>query len=275
MTKRLVLTDWPKSDTKMNQNILNFTVYSGTKVECVDEINHVIADGQRGCDWLACINPHSYVVASRTDAFANALRSANWLVPDGIGIVVAGHILGRSVRERITGADVFEGVMKQLDTTGGSVFFLGASEKTLDLIRKKLPLDFPSIRLAGTFSPPFKPTYSETELDEMVLLIKSSRADVLWVGMTAPKQEMWILSNRHRLEVSFAGAIGAVFDFYSGQVRRSNPLFRRLGLEWLPRLLQQPRRLWRRMFISAPLFLLDVIRARFKYFFSNVEGSED
>jgi N-acetylglucosaminyldiphosphoundecaprenol N-acetyl-beta-D-mannosaminyltransferase len=85
---------------------------------------------------------------------------------------------------------------------------------------------------------------------------------MLWLAMTAPKQEKWLAEHRMDLEVSAAGAVGAAFDFFAGTVKRSPRFFRSIGLEWLPRLLQQPRRLWRRMFISAPLFLLDVYRAR-------------
>ena len=93
--------------------------------------------------------------------------------------------------------------------------------------------------------------------------INEARPDVLWVGMTAPKQEKWIYENRSGLDVKFIGPIGAVFDFYAGSVKRSHPLFQRMGLEWLPRLIRQPRRLWRRNFISNPSFLLRVALQKF------------
>jgi len=98
----------------------------------------------------------------------------------------------------------------------------------------------------------------------MISAINAARPDVLWVGMTAPKQEKWIHQNRHRLQVKFIGAIGAVIDFYTGRVKRSHPVFRKLGLEWLPRLLQEPRRLWRRMGVSAPIFVMEVVRRKMK-----------
>lgn len=246
----------------MKKNILTYSVNAGTIDSCVNNIVSTIAKGQRNCNWLACINPHSYAVAQGDRGFSNALKAANWLVPDGVGIVIAGRILSQPMEQRITGADIFSGVMTALNSTGGSVFFLGGTEKTLGLIGKKVAVDFPSVRVAGTFSPPFKPDYSGVELDEMIELVNRSGAEVLWVGMTAPKQEKWIHDNCARLNVCFAGAIGAVFDFYTGQVRRSHPVFHKFGLEWLPRLAQEPRRLWRRMFVSAPIFLLDVMRER-------------
>jgi N-acetylglucosaminyldiphosphoundecaprenol N-acetyl-beta-D-mannosaminyltransferase len=215
------------------------------------------------CAWLACFNPHSYAVSLNDSVFSKALVEADWLIPDGAGVILASKILGGQIRNRVTGSDIFYGVHDALNKIGGqSVFFFGASEKTLFEIRARMAIDFPEISVAGTYSPPFKPNYSPTELEEMINVINAAKPDVLWVGMTAPKQEKWIYENRSRLNVRFAGAIGAVFDFYSGSVRRSHPLFQQLGLEWLPRLVQQPRRLWRRMFVSAPIFLAHVIKAR-------------
>jgi len=125
-------------------------------------------------------------------------------------------------------------------------------------------VDYPQVTIAGTYSPPFKPEYTSEEKQHMVELVNESAADVLWVGMTAPKQEKWIHQLQSGLDVPFAGAIGAVFDFYTGQIKRSPAVFQKLGLEWLPRLIQEPKRLWRRMFLSAPIFLLDVAAARLR-----------
>jgi N-acetylglucosaminyldiphosphoundecaprenol N-acetyl-beta-D-mannosaminyltransferase len=246
----------------MSQDILGYAVDGDTQEEIVESVSRTLAEGARECRWLACLNPHSYAVARSDAAFASALHAAHWLIPDGIGIVLAGRVLRTPVAGRITGADIFHGVMARLNEMGGSVFFLGGSEQTLHLIREKVAEDYPRVRLVGTLSPPFKAKYTGAGLDEMIDRVNRSGAEVLWVGMTAPKQEKWIHSSRKRLEVTFAGAIGAVFDFYTGQVKRSSPSFRRLGLEWVPRLVQQPRRLWRRTFVSAPIFLFDLIRVR-------------
>jgi N-acetylglucosaminyldiphosphoundecaprenol N-acetyl-beta-D-mannosaminyltransferase len=248
----------------LQDDILGYTVKAGTVDDCVAEIAATLDAGERACRWMACLNPHSYAVARNDSVFRKALQGADWLVPDGVGILIAGRILARPLTERITGFDIFQGVLRATDHSGGSVFFLGSTEQTLSLIAEKIVKEYPNIRLAGTYSPPFKPEYDSEELDEMIEVIARSGADVLWVGMTAPKQEKWIAANRDRLQVHFAGAIGAVFDFYVGNVKRSHPVYQKLGLEWLPRLLQQPRRLWRRMLISAPIFLWDVLRARFK-----------
>ncbi|WP_374240801.1 WecB/TagA/CpsF family glycosyltransferase [Zoogloea sp.] len=246
----------------MTENMLGYMVDVRSRSKLLEDIYEKISSKERvglGALWLACINPHSYAEAKKDRHFSEALKNADWLIPDGAGVVLASRLLGGSIEERVTGSDIFFGVLECLNQKGGgSVFFMGASEETLAIIRKKIAIDYPRVRLAGTYSPPFKPSYSNEEIKNMITAINSAAPDVLWVGMTAPKQEKWIFDNRSKLNVRFIAAIGAVFDFYSGKVRRSHPVFQKMGLEWLPRLVQQPRRLWRRMLVSAPIFLWDV-----------------
>lgn len=225
----------------------------------------------RVADWLdesgparvfACANPHSLHVAESDPEFRNALLEADLLTPDGIGIVIGSKLLGGHIHDRITGHDVFEDTCELLHTHGGSVFFLGSTTEVLQKIVDRLQKDYPNLRVAGTYSPPFREEFTPQDDIEMIAAVNTSCADVLWVGMTAPKQEKWIARNVCQLDVRFIGAIGAVFDFYAGTVPRSPILFRRLGLEWLPRLLQQPGRLWRRNFVSNPAFVKRVLAAR-------------
>lgn len=244
----------------MKEDILGFQVDALSPDICVNDVFESLI-GNKNKGWLACLNPHSYAVALDDADFTNALKAADWLVPDGVGVVFASRLLGGCVKVRVTGSDVFQGVHARMNTCAGmSVFFLGASEETLSAIRERMAQDFPNVDVVGTYSPPFKPVYSDAELNDMVQTINQAKPDVLWVGMTAPKQEKWIFNNLHRLDVKFAGAVGAVFDFYVGKVKRSHPVFQRLGLEWLPRLVQQPGRLWRRMFVSAPIFVWHIVR---------------
>lgn len=246
--------------------VLGYRISVASPAECSSEVFlRALVQHPQGapCSWLACLNPHAYAVALKDSVFAAALRQSDWLIADGVGIVLASQILGGDVRQRVTGSDIFLHLQRRMNSAGGmSVFFLGSTEETLAMIRGRMAVDYPNIRIAGTYSPPFKAEFSAADQDAMIEAINGSGADVLWVGMTAPKQEKWIFENRSRLKVKFAAAVGAVFDFYTGRVKRSHPAFQHLGLEWLPRLLQQPRRLWRRMFISAPIFLADVFKAR-------------
>lgn len=244
------------------EDIVGYAVWTGGADACGDVIVQEICRGGP-IRWLACLNPHSYAVALDRPEFESALRDADWLVPDGVGIVLASRLRGGRIRERVTGSNVFHGVHQRLSARGaGRVFFLGSTEETLRSIREKMAVDYPHLQVVGTYSPPFKPEFSEAELDEMASAINAARPDVLWVGMTAPKQEIWLYRMRGRLDVRFAAAIGAVFDFYIGRIKRSHPVFQALGLEWLPRLIQEPRRLWRRMFVSAPIFVWHVVTGR-------------
>jgi N-acetylglucosaminyldiphosphoundecaprenol N-acetyl-beta-D-mannosaminyltransferase len=198
--------------------------------------------------------------------FDEAIKHADLIIPDGIGIVIASKILGGSIQDRVTGSDIFEGINSALNRENGfSVFFVGSTEKTLTKIREKMRQDFPNIKVAGTYSPPFKPELSEEDNSLIIEAIKHVRPDVLWVGMTAPKQEKWIYQNREKLDVKLVGPVGAVFDFCAGNVIRPHPFFQKMGLEWLPRFLQEPGRLWRRNLISNPKFLLGVIRHKFTH----------
>jgi N-acetylglucosaminyldiphosphoundecaprenol N-acetyl-beta-D-mannosaminyltransferase len=135
-------------------------------------------------------------------------------------------------------------------------FFLGSTDRVLEKIAAKMKREFPHVTVCGVLSPPFKEEFTEEENRQMVEHINRAAPDVLWVGMTAPKQEKWIYENRHSLEVPLLGAIGAVFDFYAGTKKRAPKWICDMGLEWLPRLLREPRRLFRRNFMSSPLFLL-------------------
>jgi len=242
--------------------IVGYPVASISRDQAIQEIMLSLSSSDSS-RYFVCANPHSLEVARKDAAFDLAIRNADMVVPDGVGIVLASKILGGSIRERVTGTDIFLGLSEALHKgKGGRYFFLGSTEQNLLKIKEKMHADFPNITVAGTYSPPFKPEFSDEDTRLMIEAINQAAPDVLWVGMTAPKQEKWIYQNKDRLNVKFIGAIGAVFDFYTGNVKRSHPAFQRLGLEWLPRLLREPRRLWRRNFVSNPSFLLRVIRQK-------------
>lgn len=241
--------------------IVGYSVCVEPISEVVNWVTHHLRTDARDCRYFACLNPHAAVVADNNKSFQNSLTCADFLTADGIGVVHASKILGGKLTGRITGMDVFDGVMGQMDAAGGgSCFFLGSTEETLQKIRARMATKYPNVAVAGTYSPPFKPEYSQAENDAMIRVINAARPDVLWVGLTAPKQEIWIHQHQDRLQVNFAGPIGAAFDFFVGNIKRVSPFWQDLGFEWLPRLLQEPRRLWRRSFVSAPRFFAMTFR---------------
>lgn len=204
------------------------------------------------------INPHSYCVSKQDKAFEKALKTSDILLPDGVGIVWAEKFLNKTIIKKIAGYDLFLFLMKQLEKEKGSVFFLGASNDTLNRIESKCKKDFPNVTFGG-YSPPYKPSFSTADSIAMCEAVNAIKPDVLFVGMTAPKQEKWVNQFKEQLQARNICAIGAVFDFYAGNIQRSSKFWINLGLEWLPRLIKEPKRLFYRNFVSTPKFILEVL----------------
>lgn len=209
---------------------------------------------------FACANPHSLVVAQTDSEFKEALTQANLVVADGVGITLTAKMIGLSIGQRITGHDYFFSLLKSMQHRGqGRVFFFGSSQQVLALLARRFVAEFPELTLCGTYSPPFG-SWSEEEDRRMTAVINEATPDVLWVGMTAPKQEKWVAANCGRLNARVIGSIGAVFDFYAGTYSRAPRWISKIGLEWAYRFILEPRRMWRRNFVSTPRFIWLVLK---------------
>jgi N-acetylglucosaminyldiphosphoundecaprenol N-acetyl-beta-D-mannosaminyltransferase len=209
---------------------------------------------------FVCANPHSLVVAQRDSNFQSALMHADRVVADGVGVSIMARLVGVQIGPRITGTDYFHAVLMALQQRGaGRIFFFGSSQRVLDLIAQRFARDFPALTLCGVYSPPFG-SWGEDQNCQMVQVINSAKPDVLWVGMTAPKQEKWVEENRHSLIVPVIASIGAVFDFYAGTYARAPEWVCQIGFEWIYRFILEPRRMWQRNCVSAPKFLWLVLR---------------
>lgn len=212
-----------------------------------------------------CANPHSLAVARSDAEFRAALQDAEMLVADGVGVCLASRLFLGVRKPRIPGSSYYLALMQALDGASARlgrkarVFFLGSSEQVLALVEARFRRDYPNIELVGTHSPPFGDWPAAID-DAMIDKINASAADVLWVGMTAPKQEKWTYRNRGRLQPRVIGCIGAVFDFYADTFPRAPEWMVRTGLEWVHRLWLNPRKMWRRTLVSGPVFLLGLIR---------------
>ena len=210
------------------------------------------------------INAHSFNTAQEDDLFAEALKNGDYLIPDGASIVKACRWLGcrSQPKERIAGWDLFEFEMGRLNERGGRCMFMGSSPRVLSLIVEKARVVYPNIEVV-TYSPPYKAEFTAEEDRAIIAAIKGADADLLWIGMTAPKQEKWTYSHWAELDIHcHVGTIGAVFDFFAGTYRRAPRWWQEHSLEWLYRLVKEPRRMWRRYVIGNPLFLLNVRRER-------------
>ena len=203
------------------------------------------------------INPHSYVTAKDDKPFFQALHDSDLLIPDGSGIVIAASFINKQSIEKIAGAQLHQFLLESMDKVSGKVFYMGASQKTLDKIHAKMKIEYPNI-IVESYSPPFKAEFSNDENQVIIDKINDFNPYVLFIGMTAPKQEKWLHTHKSKLNFTISSSIGAVFDFYAGTVERPSDFWVNINLEWLGRLIKEPKRMWRRNFISTPLFLFDM-----------------
>ena len=232
------------------------------------------------------INAHSFNTAKKDQLFADALTNGDVLIPDGVSIVKACKwIKAKSQpKERIAGWDLFFFEMNKLEesakcemlnvnledsnstfntqhsTLPKTVMFMGSSQKVLDLIVKRAAVDYPHLKVV-TYSPPYKPEFSDEDNKAIIDAINAANPDLLWIGMTAPKQEKWTYSHWNELNIHcHVGTIGAVFDFFAGTVERAPIWWQDHGLEWLYRLIKEPKRMWRRYIIGNSLFLWNMTK---------------
>lgn len=210
------------------------------------------------------INAHSYNTALKDSLFAEALTKGDVLIPDGASIVMACKWLKAKSqpKERIAGWNLFVYEMEKLNARGGKCFFMGSSEKVLSLIKEKAKKVYPNI-IVVTYSPPYKPDFTDEDNKAIIDAINAAKPDLLWIGMTAPKQEKWAYTHWNELDINcHCGTIGAVFDFFAGTVERAPLWWQEHSLEWLYRLLKEPKRMWRRYIIGNTLFLWNITKEK-------------
>ena len=208
------------------------------------------------------VNAHSFNTAQKDDLFADALRNGDYLIPDGVSIVKACKWLKAKSqpKERIAGWDLFVLEMDKLNRKGGKCFFMGSSPNVLELVKKRAASDYPNITVE-TYSPPYKPEFSKEDNEAIIHAINQACPDLLWIGMTAPKQEKWAFEHWDELDIHcHCGTIGAVFDFFAGTIKRAPQWWQRHGLEWLYRLMKEPKRMWRRYVLGNVLFLYNIAK---------------
>ncbi|MDA8558463.1 WecB/TagA/CpsF family glycosyltransferase [Flavobacteriaceae bacterium] len=241
-------------------NVLGFPIHDDLNLK-LESQNQII---------INTINPHSYCIALNDSIFRKSLFDSDILLPDGIGFVYASKLLNKKNINKVSGFDLHQYLIKIANKNQSKVFYLGSSTSTLKKIQNNINKSYPNIRLA-TFSPPFKSKFSALENIKMIEILNSFQPDYLFIGMTAPKQEKWVYENKHKLNAKVISSIGAVFDFYSGNIKRSHPFWIKYGLEWFPRFLKEPRRLFKRNLVSTPKFILQVLYLKVfnKEFFKN------
>ena len=244
-------------------NLLSFDVL-GVQVQAaqiddaVARMEKWIHDGDR-CRTIAPTSMHGIVEAQHDPSLKEILNSTDAVVPDGMPLVWLGRRAGHCLPRRVYGPDLMLEFCEKTAGRGYRHFFYGGEPGVPERLAESLQRRFPSLQVCGTLSPPFRPL-DPTEDQEIVALICRASPDVLWVGLGTPKQERWMHEHRDKLRVPVVASVGAAFDFLSGRRRQAPLWMREHGLEWLFRLLKEPRRLWRRYLLHGAQFLFYVLR---------------
>ncbi|GAC1400766.1 MAG: hypothetical protein NVSMB63_20100 [Sediminibacterium sp.] len=216
---------------------------------------------QAGEKKRVCVTPVNCVVwASKNEALKEIYNTADLTLCDGVPLIWASRLLGNRLKGRVTGLDLLPQYMEQAYKKNHSLFFLGAKEGVAELLKNKYEQQYPGIRIAGIYSPPFAERFSEEENNKIIRLVNQAKPDILWVSLTAPKQDHWIHEHLHELHVHVAIGVGGAFEVAAHTIRRAPAFMQRNGLEWLYRFSKEPQRLFRRYWIEAPLFIPLVIK---------------
>jgi N-acetylglucosaminyldiphosphoundecaprenol N-acetyl-beta-D-mannosaminyltransferase len=205
--------------------------------------------------YICVTGVHGVSEAQTDDGFREILNRAFLCTPDGMPLVWVGRWRGRKEMDRVYGPDLMLAVLELSEKTGYRHFFYGGANGAAAALRDQLGRRFPKLQIAGTCEPPFRPLTAAEE-EELKKVIREARADVMWIGLSTPKQERFMAEHLGQLEVTLMAGVGAAFDFHAGRLRQAPRWMQRSGLEWLFRLGCEPRRLWKRYLKNNPLFVL-------------------
>jgi N-acetylglucosaminyldiphosphoundecaprenol N-acetyl-beta-D-mannosaminyltransferase len=236
-------------------NVLGVGIHLLNLTSAMNEISRAIRERRKG--YICVTGVHGVMEAQADPAFRRILNGAFLCTPDGMPMVWMGRIDGYRDMGRVYGPDLMLAVCQWSETSGCRHFFYGGAPGVADELRNRLTARFPRLQVVGCYTPPFRALNSAEEHD-LGQKIRDARPDILWVGLSTPKQEKFMAQYLSLLDVTLMIGVGAAFDFHSGRARQSPRWMQRSGLEWFFRLCQEPRRLGRRYLKNNPLFLLKI-----------------
>ena len=241
-------------------NILGTPVSSLTMDELFRDWEAVIREGKKA---QVCITPVNSILAARATARVQEIyKYADFVLCDGVPVKWASNFLGDPIKERITGLDVLPRIFPFASRHGFSIFLLGASPGVAETLKAVMEAKYPRLKIVGTFVPPFRAVFSKEENEEMIEAINAVKPDILLVSLTAPKQDIWIAENLVKLDVHVAIGIGGAFEVAAGMIQRAPLWMQKSGLEWFYRFLQEPKRMFKRYFMEAPVFIPLIIQQK-------------
>jgi N-acetylglucosaminyldiphosphoundecaprenol N-acetyl-beta-D-mannosaminyltransferase len=219
------------------------------------ESRRALLTGESPRGHYVCVTSVHGIVTSVSDPIVKSdLNGADAATPDGMPIVWALRSFGSRNQQRVYGPNLMVHLCRMATVEGLRIFLYGASNSTLELLTANLRRQFPEIDIAGTFSPPYRALTPEESADVRNRIMDSG-ADLVFVGLSTPRQERWMAENREHLAGKTLIGVGAAFDFHAGTLRQAPLWIQQSGLEWLFRLTMEPRRLWKRYVLVTPLFI--------------------
>ena len=235
-------------------NVLGVGVHAVTPLGAVELLADAVANGGKG--YVCVTGVHGVMEAQRSDSFRRALDQAWLVLPDGMPTVWLGKLQGCAM-DRVFGPDLMWNLCGRSVPCGTTHYLYGGRPGVVTTLRLVLERCFPGIRVVGTVTPPFRPLTRDEEagfIDEVSRL----RPDVIWVGLSTPKQEKFMAEMIDRLDCKLMIGVGAAFDIHTGNLKDAPEWIKRLGVQWLHRLYQEPRRLWKRYLVNNSAFLWSV-----------------
>jgi N-acetylglucosaminyldiphosphoundecaprenol N-acetyl-beta-D-mannosaminyltransferase len=239
--------------SKQRIRILGVAVDNVVEAEAIERIASFVAAG--GPHHIVTVNPEFVMEARRNSAFRRVLAAADMATPDGFGLLLAARLRGNAFRGRVTGVALAELIAARAAERGWSLFLLGAAPGVAKRAAEALQRTYPGLRIAGCYAG----SPRRAEEPGIRARIIAAQPTVLLVAYGHPAQELWIARNQPLLRVPVAIGVGGVFDYLAGETPRAPGWMRRIGLEWLYRLIRQPQR-WRRILVAVPLFLWAALR---------------
>jgi N-acetylglucosaminyldiphosphoundecaprenol N-acetyl-beta-D-mannosaminyltransferase len=238
-------------------DILGVRVSAINMAQGLDSIDEWIA--QRQQHYVCITGVHGVIESQRDEELRQIHNDAGLVTPDGMPLVWVSRLRGHGHVERVYGPDLMLALCEHSLSKGYKHFFYGGEEGVHERLANNLRRRFPDLRVVGGHSPPFRPLTSE-ENEQIVDSINSADPDIVWIGLSTPKQERWMAEHVGRLIAPVLIGVGAAFDFHSGLKKQAPRWMQRSGLEWLFRLATEPKRLWRRYLVNNPLFVLRVLQ---------------
>ncbi len=232
-------------------DVLGLPITAVKKSELLGFVEQKAAE--KSSAYVCFCNANSIDLAQKSPGYRSAIEEADLAVADGVSVVAATRLLHKKRVERLPGPEIMSECCSLAAKKGFAVFFYGSTEQVLEGLGRELSARWPDLDIAGRLAPPFDEMHEAQQEDALGQLSESGAA-IIFVGLGAPKQEIWMAQQRGRLPAVMLG-VGAAFDFHSGMKRRAPAWMRRTGLEWLHRLLSEPRRLWRRYLLGNLRFV--------------------